>query len=64
MANLAAGPLEDLLAHNGEDVIDEVERLARIDAEFRKCLTGVWQNAMSHELFARVQKAADPNFKL
>jgi len=64
MGALAAGPLEDLLAHNGEKVIEQIQSMAHTDPEFRKCLTGVWQNAMSHELFAKVQRAADPNFKL
>ena len=50
----AAGPLEDLLAEQGGEVIDGVEALARHDPEFRKLLSGVWQNAMTDELFARV----------
>lgn len=64
MAQVAAGPLETLLAHHGDTVIDQVEQLAYTDPEFRKCLTGVWQNAMSPELFSRVQRASDPNFRL
>jgi hypothetical protein len=63
MSALAAGPLEDLLARHGDEVIDEVERMAGKDPEFRKCLSGVWRNAMSHELYARVQKAADSSFR-
>lgn len=59
LSNLAAGPLEDLLVRNGSKVIDRIEVIAKEDSEFRKCLGGVWQNAMSDELFERVQKYAD-----
>ncbi len=60
---LAAGPLEDLLAENGEAVIAAAETLASNDPEFRKLLSGVWQNAMSDELFARLQRASDPTYR-
>lgn len=51
---LAAGPLEDLLAHNGPTVIDEVERLARQSAAFRDTLRGVWKNGMTDDIWDRV----------
>lgn len=51
---LAAGPLEDALSKNGEAYIDQVEELARKDPKFRKLLAGVWKNAMSEDLWARV----------
>jgi hypothetical protein len=55
LANLAAGPLEDLLAKHGEQFIDQVERLARRDEEFRYILTGVWgQNRMRKEVWDRL----------
>ena len=54
LAVLAAGPLEDVLAKNGEAYIDQVEELARKDPKFKKILGGVWQNAMSEALWARV----------
>ena len=54
---LAAGPLEDLLAHAGDDYIDEVEDLARKDPIFNNLLGGVWQNAMSDDVWQRLQKA-------
>lgn len=63
MGVLAAGPLEDLLAEHGELIIEDVEALAKQDPEFRKCLVGVWKNAMGDALYGRVQKAADPNWK-
>lgn len=55
---LAAGPLEDLLAENGEVVIASVEALSKTDPEFRILLSGVWQNSMSDKLYARVQEAS------
>ncbi len=39
--NLAAGPLEDILAYNGPEMIGDVERLARQNAVFRDTLRGV-----------------------
>ena len=55
MANLAAGPMEDLLAHHGPEFIDRVERQARQDVKFRSMLGGVWQNAMSDDIWRRVE---------
>jgi hypothetical protein len=43
LANLAAGPLEDLLCKHGEDFIDKVEVRARQDKVFLYLLTGVWR---------------------
>ena len=54
---LAAGPLEDLLANDGETYIDEIEVLARKDPKFNNLLGGVWKNAMSDSLWERVCKA-------
>jgi Family of unknown function (DUF6869) len=42
LANVAAGPLEDLLTQQPHAFIDRVEKLAREDAKFRRCLSGVW----------------------
>src|SRR5262245_54660710 len=38
LAFVAAGPLEDLLNHNCRHVIERVEREARTDPRFRRCL--------------------------
>lgn len=62
LANLAAGPLEDLLVDHGHRYIDEVERLARTDAQFRKMLGGVWKNAIADDVWVRVQRVAGPSF--
>lgn len=63
MGLLAAGPLEDLVAGYGDLVIAAVELLAKQDPEFRKCLAGVWRKGISDEVYARVQKAADPSWR-
>jgi hypothetical protein len=41
LANVAAGPLEDLLTKSDE-FLDRAEIQARRDSKFRRCLTGVW----------------------
>jgi hypothetical protein len=55
IGNLAAGPLEDLLAKRGVDFIDRVEELARKDPKFNYLLGGVWRNTMTDEVWQRVQ---------
>ncbi|WP_444897042.1 DUF6869 domain-containing protein [Microbulbifer sp. SSSA005] len=54
LAILAAGPLEDLLARNGESYIEQIEQLARKDSKFKFLLGGVWKNSMSETLWSRV----------
>lgn len=57
LSNLAAGPLEDLLVRHGIIIIDRVERQAKFDDRFRDLLAGVWRNAISEEVWQRVEKA-------
>jgi hypothetical protein len=47
MANLAAGPLEDLLSLHGPNFIDRVETEARRNPRFNNLLGGVWQLNMT-----------------
>jgi hypothetical protein len=56
---LAAGPLEDYLAKCGEKVIEKVEAQAAKDKKFKSLLGGVWQNAMSDEVWSRVKACWD-----
>jgi hypothetical protein len=42
LANVAAGPLEDLLGLHPYAFVGLVEEEARRDARFRRCLSGVW----------------------
>jgi hypothetical protein len=62
LAKLAAGPLEDLLVDHGHRYIDDVERLAKTDAQFRKMLGAVWKNTIADDVWSRVQQVAGPNF--
>lgn len=55
MGALAAGPLEDLLAKQGPEFIDRVEERARKDPKFNQVLGGVWRNAMTDDVWQRVQ---------
>jgi hypothetical protein len=54
-ANLAAGPVEDLLSRHGPDVIEAVERQARGDENFRTLLSGVWRSTIEEAVWERVQ---------
>lgn len=56
--NLAAGPLEDLLGEHEAMFIDRVELEVKKNKEFKRLLGGVWQGAMSNEIWARVQVVA------
>ena len=56
LAVLAAGPLEELLTHNGVAVIDQVDLLARRDPPFRRLLNGVWFNGISPGVHAKLSK--------
>lgn len=42
LANVAAGPLEDLLCRSPDRFIDRVEQQALRDPKFARCLTAVW----------------------
>jgi hypothetical protein len=57
--NLSAGPLEDLLAKHGPAVIERIEREAATNQSFRHFLGGVWKNAMTDEVWNRVQACWD-----
>ena len=55
---VAAGPLEDLIAHHGAAVIDEIEALAGRAPRFAYALTGVWaQDNDGTLLWARIEAA-------
>ena len=54
LADLAAGPLEDLIADFGAQYIEQIEDLARKDARFNHLLGGVWQRGGPKDIWARV----------
>lgn len=62
LANLAAGPVEDLLAKHGDQFIARIEALARKDGQFRKLLGGVWRNTITEKVWLRIKAVAGPPF--
>lgn len=56
--NLAAGPLEEVLARHGSRFIFQAEKEAQKNERFKELLLGVWQNTMTDEMWVRIQKAA------
>ena len=64
LANLAAGPLEDLLAEHGIVVIDRIIELAKSDPRFRDLLQGVWGNSVDPRVWKMIratETTGDPN---
>jgi hypothetical protein len=56
---LSAGPLEDLLAKHGDEMIETIEAEALRNPRFAKLLGGVWKNRMTNEVWARVRAVWD-----
>lgn len=64
LANLAAGPLETLLVHHGEEVIDRLITLAKSDPKFRDLLPGVWGDSIDEAVWEQIEalyKSNEPN---
>lgn len=59
LENLAAGPLETLLACHGSQMIARVEARAKEDRRFKWLLAGVWQNLIPDAVWDRVQRSLD-----
>ncbi len=57
IALLAAGPMEDLLAHHGNAFIERVEAEARRNPRFNNLLGGVWRSSISEDVWRRVEAA-------
>ena len=55
LAQIAAGPLEDLLNQYPDKFILPIEEEARKDVRFRKCLTGVWESGIPLPIWKRMQ---------
>ncbi len=58
---LAAGPVEDLLAHHGARFIDRIEAEAQRSPAFAQLLGGVWQNTIPSDIWQRVEAARGSN---
>ena len=56
LANLAAGPMEELLELHGSDYIDRIEKEARINPDFRNLLHSVWE-ITNKSIWKRVLRA-------
>jgi hypothetical protein len=56
LTNLAAGPVESLVASHGDVVISWLEREAARSPAFRELLGGVWQNLISDDVWQRIQR--------
>lgn len=52
---LAAGPLEDLLAHHGPAFRDRIEKESAANPKFKELLGGVWESDMEDEIWKRMQ---------
>ena len=62
LANLAAGPMEDLLVRHGEKIITQIIEIAQKDMQFRKLLGAVWQNEISDAVWREIQSVAQPSW--
>ena len=54
-ADLAAGPLEDLIADAGPAFIDRIETESRQNPKFRHLLGGVWRDSSNPDIWARIE---------
>ena len=52
---VAAGPFEHLMGSHGDAYIDRVEELATAQLDFRRMVSGSWQNRMTDDVWARVE---------
>ncbi|HEX2752272.1 MAG TPA: hypothetical protein VHP34_04035 [Alphaproteobacteria bacterium] len=59
LTNLAAGPLESLLAIHPKEGLALVEREIPRNPKLKRILEGVWQNLMPEETWQRLQKLRD-----
>ncbi len=58
LANIGAGPLEDLLVSHGADFIERIESEVQCDEKFRRCLAAVWGwHSMPEEIRERITNA-------
>lgn len=62
LADVGAGPFEDLLVHHGARFIDKVESCARSNPAFRRMLGVVWKNAIPDDVWNRLKAIAPPSW--
>jgi hypothetical protein len=54
MTNLAAGPLENLMARHGRCFIDRIDQQARKNSKFRFLLNGVWNSNIDPSILEKL----------
>jgi hypothetical protein len=57
LTNLAAGPLESLVARHADKIIPLLESEASKNERFRDMLSSVWKNLMPEDAWRRLQAA-------
>ena len=62
LANVGAGPFEDLMVGHGARFIDRVEECARSHPAFRRMLGIVWKNAIPDDVWNRIKAIAPPSW--
>jgi len=55
LANLGAGPLETLVASNGDKFVDRIAK-ANEDVRFQYALSHMWQNATPDPVWNKIQR--------
>jgi hypothetical protein len=56
LANLAAGPVEDLLVRHGPSIIQSIEQLAAVDSRMAKIVSGIWRNTIDEDVWQRIRE--------
>jgi hypothetical protein len=56
LANLAAGPIEDLLVHHGDLALPWIEDCCANEPGFAKVLDMVWKNSMPDKVWDRLRR--------
>ena len=62
LANVGAGPFEDLMVGHGARFIDRVEKCARGHPAFWRMLGVVWKNAIPDDVWNRIKAIAPPSW--
>lgn len=62
LANLAAGPVEDLLVKHGERVIELLMQYAQKNHMWKKILGAVWNNDISDRVWQQLISVAGPRW--
>lgn len=63
LVKIGVGPLEDLLAYHSNEFIERVEMETRDNEKFVTTLEYVWKRNMTEEVWQRIQKAIQEQWK-